>query len=129
MLGMCTLLQRQSARLIAAVAVLAASTNSHPIYAQQSDPLGALVAEALRSNLALATERLLVERSTHQLSEARGLFFPNLTLDSRYTRQNGTLNLGDVVNPAYTALNRILGTNQFPTNLDLTLPLAHDSRV
>jgi outer membrane protein TolC len=57
------------------------------------------------------------------------LFFPSVTLDSRYSEQSGALNLGDFINPAYAALNQLRGTNDFPTNLDLTLPLAHESRL
>ena len=63
------------------------------------------------------------------MREARGRFFPTLSLDSRYSEQSGTLNLGDFVNPAYAALNRITGTNQFPTDLDVTLPMRHESRL
>jgi outer membrane protein TolC len=100
-----------------------------PVAAQRPDPLAALVAEALRNNLGLSIERLEEERTAHQVTEARGLFFPAVTLDSRYTEQSGTLNFGDFVNPAYRALNQVLGSNRFPTDLDLTLPLAHESRV
>ena len=100
-----------------------------PAQAQQPDPLGALVAEALRNNLGLATERYAEVRTAAQVKEARGLFFPSLTLDSRYTRQSGGLNLGDLVNPAYAALNQIRGTDAYPTNLDLRFPLAHESRL
>ena len=91
--------------------------------------MGGLVAEALRNNLGLATERQSELKVSAGVREARGLYFPSLNLDSRYTRQSGTLNLGDIVNPAYAALNQLTGTNRFPTNLDLTVPLAFDSRV
>src|SRR3990170_4958819 len=97
--------------------------------AQASDPLAAVVAEALRNNLGLAQEDLAVERAEAGLREARGRFLPSLTLDSRYSEQTGTLNLGNFVNPAYGALNQLTGTNQFPTDLDVTLPLAHESRL
>jgi outer membrane protein TolC len=97
--------------------------------AQQPDPLAHIVAEALRNNLGLAAERLAERRSATDVGAARGLFFPSLRLDTRYSEQDGTLNLGDVVNPAYRALNGLRGTNEFPTNLDLTLPLAHETRL
>lgn len=100
-----------------------------PARAQASDPLAGLVAEALRKNLGLETARLAEARAAAEVREARGGFFPRLDLESRYTEQGGTLNLGDFVNPAYAALNQIEGANRFPTNLDLTLPLAFDSRV
>ena len=103
-----------------------------PLAAQATggpDPLGAIVAEALENNLGLAQEDLMVERAEAGVREARGRFLPALTLDSRYSEQTGTLNLGEFVNPAYSALNQITGTNRFPTDLDITLPLAHESRL
>jgi outer membrane protein TolC len=33
------------------------------------------------------------------------------------------------VNPAYAALNQVTGTNQFPTDLDVKLPMRHESRA
>src|SRR5574341_100481 len=94
-----------------------------------SDPLGPLVAEVLHNNLGLEAERLAVRRSGAEVGAARGLFFPSVTLDSRYSRQSGTVDLGDLLNPAFAALNDLRATNDFPTNLELTLPLAHDSRL
>jgi outer membrane protein TolC len=94
-----------------------------------ADPLGDIVAEALRQNLAIAQENLAVDRTEAGVREARGRFLPSLTLDSRYSEQNGVLNLGDFVNPAYRALNQLTGTNEFPTDLDVTLPFRHESRL
>jgi outer membrane protein TolC len=115
------------------VALVAASGTAAPLTAQTprgaSDPLAAVVAEALENNLGLAQEDLIVERAEAGVREARGRFLPALTLDSRYSEQTGTLNLGDFVNPAYAALNQVTGTSRFPTDLDITLPLAHESRV
>src|SRR6266581_134651 len=106
------------------VAILAA-----PLVAQRPDPLGGLVAEAMRSNLGLEGERLAERRSAADVHEARGLFFPSLTVAARYSRLDGVPNIGDFVNPAYAALNGILGQNRFPTNLDITLPQRHDSHL
>jgi len=97
--------------------------------AQQSDPLGALVAEALRTNLGIEQERQEDRRAVANVHEARGLFLPSVTLNSRYSHLDDVLNLGDFVNPAYAALNRITGTTQFPTDIDVTQPRAHDTSV
>ena len=109
------------------VALVAAYATAPPIAAQQRgsgpDPLAAIVAEALENNLGLAQENLAVERADAGVRETRGRFFPTLSLDARYSEQSGTLNLGDFVNPAYDALNRVTGTNQFPTDLNVTLPI------
>ncbi|MGH7699152.1 MAG: TolC family protein, partial [Gemmatimonadales bacterium] len=81
-----------------------------------------MVTEALRHNLAFATERLAERRTAAEVDAARGLFFPSLTLESRYSEQGGTLNLGDLLNPVYARLD-------IPARVDATLPLAHESRV
>ncbi len=117
----------------AGVALLVTSVPAAPLAAQTpgggSDPLSAIVAEALENNLGLAQENLSVERAEAGVREARGRYFPTLSLDARYSEQSGTLNLGDFMNPAYAALNQVTGTNQFPTDLDVTLPMRHESRV
>jgi outer membrane protein TolC len=96
---------------------------------QQADPLGPLVAEALRSNLGVEQERQADRRAVAELHEARGLFLPSVTLNSRYSHLESVLNFGELVNPAYAALNRLTGTTQFPTNIDITQPRAHDTSV
>jgi outer membrane protein TolC len=110
-------------------AILAAMALAEPATAQIPDQLDAVVAEALENNLGLAQEHRAVERAEAGVREARGRFFPTLSLDARYSEQSGTLNLGDFVNPAYAALNQVTGTNRFPTDLDVTLPMRHESRV
>jgi outer membrane protein TolC len=94
-----------------------------------ADPLGGVVAEAIRSNLGLAQENLAVDRAAAGVREARGRFLPSLSLESRYSQQRGTFDLGDAVNPAYAALNQLIGAQRFPTNVDLTLPQRHESRL
>jgi len=107
--------------------MVATALAASPAYAQRPDPLGALVAEALRANLGLRAERAAEARQVQDLRAARGFLLPSLTLDSRYTRLSGTPNIGDLINPAFGALNGLLGSNRFPTNLDLTLPARHDT--
>src|SRR6266566_5159608 len=97
--------------------------------AQRPDPLGQLVTEALRTNLGLEGERLAERRATAEVREARGLFFPSLGLQSRYSRLGGVPNIGDLINPAYATLNQLTGTSRFPTNINFTLPQAHESRL
>ena len=94
-----------------------------------SDPLGAIVAEAVRNNLGIAQERLAEESAGAGVRAARGRFLPSLAIASRYSELREPLDLGDFVNPAYAALNQLVGENRFPTNVSLTLPFAHESRV
>src|SRR5213594_2792043 len=97
--------------------------------AQRPDPLGQLVAEALHTNLGLEGERLVERRAAAEVREARGLFFPSLGLQSRYSRLGGVPNIGDLINPAYATLNQLTGTSRFPTNINFTLPQARESRL
>ena len=109
--------------------VLLAAAVAAPAAAQRPDPLGSLVAEARRSNLALQAERFAELKAAALVREARGAYLPSLDLESRYSHLDGVPNVGDLVNPAYAALNRITGTSQFPTNVDITLPQRQDSRL
>jgi outer membrane protein TolC len=111
--------------------LLTAALLSRPTLAlaQTADPLGPLVREALRTNLGLEAERIGERRAVADVHAARALFLPALDLQSRYSRLDGVPNLGDLINPAYAALNGLLGENRFPTNLDITLPQRHDSRL
>src|SRR5574341_414981 len=61
--------------------------------AQRPDPLGSLVAEALRTNLSLTGERLAERRAAADVRDARGLFLPSLGVESRYSRVVGVPNL------------------------------------
>lgn len=110
--------------LPATVAAQAESTRQ-----RSADSLGDIVTEALRNNLAVAQERLLEERAEAQVREARGRYLPAVSIESRYTELSGAVDLGDFVNPAYGALNQITGTNQFPTDVSVTLPFRHESRL
>ncbi|MGH7470296.1 MAG: hypothetical protein ACRENP_20325, partial [Longimicrobiales bacterium] len=97
--------------------------------AQQADPLGGLVREALQRNLGQRQQELQAERSDAAVRQARGLFLPSLTVDARYSEMHGGLNFGDLVNPAYAALNQITGSAAFPTNIDGRFPYAQETRL
>lgn len=79
------------------------------------------VKTALESNLALKQKKFSYEKSLASLSEARGMFFPSVNLEARYTQAGGgrkiDIPVGDLVNPVYRALNQITGTNSFPTDI------------
>lgn len=99
------------------------------LLAQQPDPLASLVHDALRNNGLLESARYEEQRAAADARAVRGRLLPSLNLDSRYSDQSGTVNLGDFINPAYSALNQVTGSDRFPTNLNLTLPLAYDAHV
>lgn len=70
------------------------------------------IAEALDSNLGLERQDLSVGQSLAALDEARGRYLPQASLESRFSRAEGgrtiPLPLGELLNPAYAALNELL---------------------
>jgi outer membrane protein len=111
--------------LIAAPAVPAFADG----YALESDPLRAIVAEALHANLGLEQERLAERGAAAEVRAARAFLLPSLTLEARYSHLENVANLGDLINPAYVTLNQLTGTNTFPTNIDLTFPRSYESHL
>jgi outer membrane protein len=101
---------------------------SPPLHAQSA--LDAYVREGLRHNLSIRQQALQVERADAAVREARGNFLPTATLNARYTNVSGqVVNLGELINPAFGALNQLLGAPQFPTDIDLRLPLRQETAV
>ena len=76
------------------------------------------VAEGLRSNLSLQSESLEVERAAQALAAARARFFPEVSLQARYTRAEGgrefSIPLGTTLNPVYSTLNELLAAQGRP---------------
>ncbi len=101
-----------------------------PAVAAAQGPLDDYVREGLRQNLAIRQQALQVQRADAALREARGNFLPSATLNARYTNVSGrVVNLGELINPAFAALNGLLGSPQFPTDIDLRLPLKQETAV
>lgn len=88
------------------------------------------VAEGLRSNLALQGQNLEVDKAAQALSEARSRFYPQLSLEARYTRAEGgreiDVPLGTALNPVYSTLNDLLVAQgqpaRFPQISDTSIP-------
>jgi outer membrane protein TolC len=87
-----------------------------PTDAASARPVTVVIEEYVRagiaSNLALQSATLEVERSQAALDAARGKFFPEATIGTRYTRAEGgreiTLPTGAALNPVYLTLNELL---------------------
>lgn len=98
--------------------------------ARAQDPLEEYVQLGLRQNLGIRQQALAVARSEAVLREARGNFLPNATLNARHTNVSGSVvNLGELINPAFGALNQLLGEARFPTDIDLRLPLRQETAI
>jgi outer membrane protein TolC len=85
-------------------------------------PVAAVIEEHVRiglaSNLALQSASLEVERAEAALDAARGRFFPEASLNARYTRSEGgreiSLPLAAAFNPVYGTLNELLAADGKP---------------
>ncbi len=75
----------------------------------------------IRNNQTYLKETLQTKIAIEDSKSAKSLFFPDVTFDASYTLADGgrTIDfpLGDLFNPAYTALNQLTESNQFPTDI------------
>lgn len=98
--------------------------------AAQQNALDEYVRLGLRLNPAIRQQGLAVRQSEAVVREALGNFLPTATLNARYTDVSGqVVNLGELINPAFAALNGLLGSPSFPTDIDLRLPLRQETAV
>ncbi len=113
--------------------LLAATVATQPLLGQTSPTartlLDGFVAEAMRANLALAQQTAQADRANAALREARGGYLPAVGVAARYSEVSGVVNIGDFINPAYAALNQLIGEQRFPTNVNATLPFKQESKL
>ena len=92
----------------------------------QNDVLEKYIQEGLQSNLTLKQKRSSYEKSIQVLKEAKGMFFPNLSLNARYSVADGgrmiEFPVGDMLNPVYSTLNQLTQSNQFPQIENESIP-------
>lgn len=129
------LMSSASRRIFAAAIVLTPAITA----AQQAPPpadsqtaraiLDGYVSEALSANLALAQQTAALRRANAGLREANGRFLPSVGLNARYSEFSGVVNIGDFINPAYAALNQLIGEARFPTNVAATLPFRQETKL
>lgn len=91
--------------------------------------LNGYVAEALAANLTIAQQSAAVSRANAGVREANGRFLPTVGLNARYSEFSGVVNIGDFINPAYAALNQLIGESRFPTNVNATLPFRQETKL
>lgn len=91
--------------------------------------LDGYVAEALAANLAIAQQSAALRRANAGVREANGRFLPSLGLNARYSEFSGVVNIGDFINPAYAALNQLIGEARFPTDVAATLPFRQETKL
>jgi outer membrane protein TolC len=80
--------------------------------------LNQYIEEGLANNLVLKEKNIDLERSLLDLKDAKSYFLPSLDFNASYTLAAGgrTIDfpIGDLLNPVYTTLNRLTGSNAFP---------------
>jgi len=96
--------------------------------AQQS-PLDSIARLAIERNLGVRQSREADRQARLGVRQAAGLFLPTLSVDARYSEMEGAIDLGDVINPAYAALNQLIGRPQFPTDIHQTLPYKQETKL
>jgi outer membrane protein len=84
----------------------------------QSSILDSYIQEGLKSNLQLQQEQLNYERAVQNLKLAQSLFLPQVSANANYTLADGgrriNFPVGDLLNPVYSTLNTLTGSNAFP---------------
>lgn len=87
------------------------------VHGQQ--PLDGYIEEGLKNNLILQQKHIALDKALLALKVANGMFSPSLTLLGNYTTGDGgrsiSFPVGDLLNPVYSTLNQITGTDNFPT--------------
>jgi len=86
----------------------------------QNDIIEKYIILGIDDNLALKQKDFSLQQSIADLDEARGMFFPSIDIQARYTRAGGgreiDMLIGDLVNPIQNALNNISPQFAFPAN-------------
>ncbi len=122
-------------RLIAGLVALSAlqpiaGSAAHAQPLNSRNALDELVEIGLQRNLGRRQRDLAVRRAEAGVREARGLYLPSAAISARYSQVSGNVvDLGSIVNPAFSALNQLLQRPTFPANLDLRLPQTQETLV
>lgn len=105
--------------------------------AGQEETLDNYIDEGLKNNLALKQKEVSYQKSVEVLKQARALFFPDISLNARYTAAEGgrviDFPVGTMLNPVYQSLNYLLGQDLFPdiSNMEFAFyrPTEHETKI
>lgn len=95
------------------------------------------IRSGLESNHALKQKELDYASSLSALKAAKGLYFPDVSLNARYTVANGgriiEFPVGDLLNPVYSTLNVLTASDMFPQLENQAFPFyrpkEHETKV
>lgn len=99
--------------------------------------LDGYIQAGLSNNMALQQKQFSLQKSLLALKEAKGYYLPTITFQSDYSLASGgrkiNLPLGDLMNNAYSSLNRLTASSDFKMleNQDIALlqPKLQDTRI
>jgi len=84
----------------------------------QNSYLDSYIREGLESNKGLKQKQLDYASDLSALKEAKGMFFPDISMNARYTVAKGgriiEFPVGDMLNPVYSTLNMLTASEAFP---------------
>jgi outer membrane protein TolC len=87
----------------------------------QSSILNEYIKYGIKNNLSLQQKQFSLEQSISELKEAKGMFYPSLGINARYSRAGGgrliNIPIGDLVNPIHFGLNTLNPNFNYPTNI------------
>ncbi|GAB2522995.1 TolC family protein [Spirosoma aerophilum] len=90
---------------------------TRPLSAQTH--LDSYVQLAFANNQSIRQQQVVLQRNLIALDEAKRLYLPAINLTGTYTLAGGgrtiDLPLGDLLNPAYATLNKLTGSDAFPS--------------
>lgn len=86
--------------------------------AWSQEVLDAYIKQGLDSNLVLKQRSVQLDKALLALNTAKSNFLPSVNFSASYTSAEGgrysELPVGDMLNPVYSTLNQMTGTNAFP---------------
>jgi len=105
--------------------------------AGQEATLDRYINEGLVNNLALKQKEVNYLKSMEALKQARALFFPDISLNARFTAAEGgrviEFPVGTMLNPVYQSLNYLLDQDLFPDieNMEFGFyrPTEHETKI
>jgi outer membrane protein TolC len=108
-----------------------------PVLLQGQEVLNEYVRYGIENNLSLQQKQSGYQKSIEALKEARGLFYPNISFNARYSVSEGgrliDFPIGDLLNPIYTTLNTLTSSNKFSMvenqQIMFLRPLEHETKI
>lgn len=77
------------------------------------------IGEGLQNNIVLQQKDIALDKAMLAFKTANSLFLPSVNYTGSYTSAEGgrysDLPIGDLINPVYSTLNQLTGSNSFPT--------------